>query len=775
MFAGLADHLWQSSWFFAAVALLAHHLRHHFALLRLWMWRIAALKFLVPFAVFHAAGKWMGFPVPYSDHGPPRQIVDALAALAPLASPVRMQGWTLPQTLFSIAVAVPIVVACVRRARERISLEGERARTEAARREADIDDVLPRPGFWGSLLLTLGAATTIAMPVLAGAVSDRLERLAKLRANSAALLEVPIDMTTAAPGMGTRYRVSADARGVLIRNVNIHDLVALAYGLDWIEVINPQMISTDDPDPQSWIISPRYDVRVSAAVPEPDEFDPHALRYSLTRYLAERFGLELYLNGKCQPPCGRYGVPMSADPGFTAAASPARKQLQRFLAALGTGERTALQAFAATGMSPRYRDFPRFEEALYMHKQSGGADVLELTENPPNHLKGWLRAREAEDILAFEFEVEPSAPHRMVAFQVDMKKPPAKFLRPRLPEPVAIRALYAEAVYREMTSKFSGAVLVKRGDKVLLRKAYGLADRERSSPNTIDTRFRTASVTKMFTAVAVLRLVQDGRIKLDDTIGKLLPAVAKRPIARATIHQLLTHTSGAADVFGPRYAKHQRELRTHMDYVKMFGDDALRSEPGTRYEYSSLGFILLGAMIERVTGKSYYDYVQRVVFDPAGMTRTGTLPEDVHVEGRAFGYDRPPGSRERISAMPFLDYRSLSACGAYSTVDDLARFIDSVRSSRLLNERFTRLLLEPKQKIWDDRSYAYGFTIENRTGQGRWIGHGGNDHGMNAEVWFSSETGYVVIVLSNFDPPAATQLASFAMVRLPTKLATDNP
>jgi D-alanyl-D-alanine carboxypeptidase len=662
---------------------------------------------------------------------------------------------------------VPVLAICVRWWRKQIPLEEERARAEAARRELDVDDVLPRPGFWSALLMTLLASIAVALPLLSGAVDDGLERLAKLRTNAAALLEAPIDMTKAEPGMGARYRVDADARGVLIRNVSVHDLIAIAYGIGRSEVINPQMISTDDPAAQSWINWPRYDVRVSAAVPEPDDFDPHALRRSVTRYLAERFGLELYLDGKCQPPCGRYGMPMIEDPSLTAASSPARKQLLGFFAALNSGDRETLQRFASTGVSPRYQDFPRFDEALFMHKQTGGIDALEVTGTGATRLQGWLRAREAEAILAFTFDVEPVAPHRMLDFHVEFKTPPAKFLRPRLPEGFAIRALYAEAVYREMTDKFAGAVLVKRGDKVLLRKSYGLADREMKIPNTIDTRFRTASVTKMFTAVAVLRLVQDGRIRLDDPIGKLLPAVARKPIARATIHQLLTHSSGAGDVFGPRYAEHQRELRTHLDYVKMFGDDALRSEPGTRYEYSNLGFILLGAMIERVTGKTYYDYVQRVVFDPAGMTRTGTLPEDVRVEGRAVGYDRPPGTREWVSAMPFLDYRSLSACGAYSTVDDIARFIDAVRANRLLNERFTRLLLEPRQKIRDGRSYAYGFTIENEPGQGLWIGHNGSDHGMNAEVWFSPETDYLLVVLSNFDPPAATQLSHFATVRLP--------
>jgi D-alanyl-D-alanine carboxypeptidase len=775
MLTGLVDHLWQSLWVFGAIALLTSIVRRHFALLRLWMWRLAAFKFLVPFALLYALGGWIGFSVPSSDQGPPARLVDALATVAPLASPARVHDWTALQSLLGLAIAFPAVVICMRWLRRRMSVEDQFVQREAARRERDIDDWLPRPGFWCSVLLTTCAAAAVVLPVLAGAVDDRLDRLVKLRTNTAALLEAPVDMVKAAPGMGSRYRVKADARGVLIRNVRVRDLVAIAHGVRHVTVSNTPMITPDEPDPRSWIDWPRYDVRVSAAVPEPDDFDPHALRQSVTRYLGEKFGLEIYLNSKCQPPCGRYGLPMIEDPRITAASSPVRKQLLGFFTALNSGDRLALQRFANTGVSPRYRDFSRFDEALFMHKQTGGIDALEISEAGTARLRGWLRAREAEAILAFTFEVEPAAPHRMLDFHVEFKTPPAKFLRPRLPETFAIRALYAEAVYREMTEKFSGAVLVKRGDKVLLRKAYGLADRELKIPNTLDTRFRTASVTKMFTAVAVLRLVQDGRIRLDDTIGKLLPAVAKKPIALATIHQLLTHTSGAGDLFGPRYTEHQRELRTHMDYVKMFGGDALHSEPGTRYEYSNFGFILLGAMIERVTRKSYYDYVERVVFEPAAMTRTGTLPEDVRVEGRAVAYDRPPGTREWISAMPFLDYRSLSACGAYTTVDDLARFIDAVRTNRLLNEKFTRLLLEPKQKIWDGRSYAYGFTVDHEPGKDLWIGHNGTDHGMNAEVWFSPKTDYLLIVLSNFDPPAATQLAHFAMARLPLSLATSHP
>src|SRR5688500_15001896 len=123
MLASLADHLWQSTWSVGAIALLAFTVRHGTALLRLWMWRIAALKFLVPFAWLFAIGEWLGFSVPYPDRGPPDILVHALAVLTPLASPARAYGWTLLQTLLAIAVAVPVVAACARSLHRRIRLE----------------------------------------------------------------------------------------------------------------------------------------------------------------------------------------------------------------------------------------------------------------------------------------------------------------------------------------------------------------------------------------------------------------------------------------------------------------------------------------------------------------------------------------------------------------------------------------------------------------------------------------------------------------------------
>ena len=162
----------------------------------------------------------------------------------------------------------------------------------------------------------------------------------------------------------------------------------------------------------------------------------------------------------------------------------------------------------------------------------------------------------------------------------------------------------------------------------------------------------------MFTAVAILQLVEAGKVKLTAPLGTYLPDYPNRDVAtKVTIHQLLTHTGGTGDIFGPDFDAHRNELRTLADYVKLYGKRGLEFEPGSRWAYSNYGFILLGAVIEKVTGHSYYDYVQQHIYAPAGMTRSGSLPEDQAVADRSIGYTKPPGTtawapEHRHAALP---------------------------------------------------------------------------------------------------------------------------
>ena len=240
----------------------------------------------------------------------------------------------------------------------------------------------------------------------------------------------------------------------------------------------------------------------------------------------------------------------------------------------------------------------------------------------------------------------------------------------RMTQADALKALSARADRLAGEDEFSGAVLVAKDGRVLFSRAYGLADRERRIPNTVRTRFRIGSMNKMFTAVAILQLVEAGKVKLTAPLGTYLPDYPNRDVAtKVTIHQLLTHTGGTGDIFGPEFDAHRKQLRALADYVKLYGKRGLEFEPGSRWAYSNYGFILLGVVIEKVTGQSYYDYVQAHVYAPAGMTRSGSLPEDQPVPDRSIGYTKPPGTTAWAPNTDTLPYRGTSAGGGYSTVE----------------------------------------------------------------------------------------------------------
>ena len=316
---------------------------------------------------------------------------------------------------------------------------------------------------------------------------------------------------------------------------------------------------------------------------------------------------------------------------------------------------------------------------------------------------------------------------------------------------------------------FSGAVLVTRDGHTLFEGAYGLADRERQIPNTPLTQFRVGSMNKMVTAVAVLQLVQEGKLRLDAPLATYLPDYPNADLAsQVTAHHLLTHTGGTGDIFGPQFTAYRSELRTTDDYLRLYGTRGLQFEPGARHVYSNYGFMLLGAVIERLGGTSYYDHIAARVLTPAEMTATSSAPEDSVVPGRSIGYMRQAGAL--VSNAPTLPYRGTPAGGGYSTVGDLARFAIALQGHRLLDPAHTALLLSGKVAVGTAFSYAYGF-IDRVVAGRRFVGHSGGAPGMNGELAFEPTGGYVVVVLSNFDPPAAQQMAAFILSRLPATTA----
>jgi D-alanyl-D-alanine carboxypeptidase len=329
-----------------------------------------------------------------------------------------------------------------------------------------------------------------------------------------------------------------------------------------------------------------------------------------------------------------------------------------------------------------------------------------------------------------------------------------------------VAVLRARLEAATQADEFSGAVLITRNGHTVFEGAYGLADRERNTPNALSTQYRVGSMNKMLTAVAVLQLVQAGRLRLDATLGTYLPDYPNADVAsKVTLHHLLTHTGGMGDIFGPQFTANRLELRDPGDYVRLYGTRGLQFTPGTQWVYSNYGFMLLGAVIERVSGLRYDDYVATRILAPAGMMATGAAPEDSFVPSRSLGYMWQGGAL--VSNAPTLPYRGTPAGGGYSTVADFARFATAVRQHKLLDPTHTALLIGGKITMGQSIvKYAYGFIDRVQAGK-RLVGHGGAAPGMSGELSFEPGGGYTVVVLSNFDPPAAARIEAFILSSLP--------
>lgn len=343
--------------------------------------------------------------------------------------------------------------------------------------------------------------------------------------------------------------------------------------------------------------------------------------------------------------------------------------------------------------------------------------------------------------------------------------PPGAVRPAKLALPALIEAIEARAASRAAEDQFSGAILVAQRGRVLFQKAYGLADRANRKPNSLDTQFRFGSMGKMFTAVAIMQLVEKGKIDLEAPIGRYLADYPNQDTAtKVTVAHLLSHTGGTGDIFGPDFNRNKASLRSTKDYVDLYGNRAPEFAPGSRQSYSNYGFILLGRIVEQVSGLRYDDYIQRHIFKPVGMASTGNRPESEVLPNRAVSYT---GSGARLkSAQDTLPLNGTAAGGGYSTVRDFNRFVGGLTSHRLLRRETLRKLIDGGVKMADGQfaGFDFGETVPDA---GRFIGHGGGAPGMSGLLQHFLNSGVTLIVLANRDPGTAESIAMFAVHRLP--------
>jgi CubicO group peptidase (beta-lactamase class C family) len=328
--------------------------------------------------------------------------------------------------------------------------------------------------------------------------------------------------------------------------------------------------------------------------------------------------------------------------------------------------------------------------------------------------------------------------------------------------PTADVARMEQLIKAYVPSRFMGSVLVAQNGKVLLDKGYGFANLEWEVPNTPTTKFRLGSITKQFTAASILLLEERGKLKVEDPVKKYMP---NAPAAwdKITIFHVLTHTSGIPSFTGfSDYESHEAQAMTPGKLVEWFRDKPLEFEPGTKWNYSNSGYVLLGYLIEKISGESYSDFVQQNIFTPLGMKDSGYDSNSAIIAHRAAGYT--PGKSNPVNAGFVHMSIPFSAGALYSTTEDLLRWEQGLFGGKVLKpESLTKMTTPFKQ------DYAFGLGVSTQSGH-KMIAHDGGIEGFNTALAYYPDDKLVVAVLANLNGPAGQIAGNLAKVALGEKV-----
>jgi len=442
--------------------------------------------------------------------------------------------------------------------------------------------------------------------------------------------------------------------------------------------------------------------------------------------------------------------------------TPAGARMRELIEVVNQGGDAALAAFVENRIAPAYLGDAGAGELtsflLRMHDLHGTLTFHSERRFParpmPDGIVAIVRTERSQRWLGIMITIEPAAPHRIASLMFNAARPPVDAVdRTPIDEEGLARELDAHLAPLAAQQAFSGSVLVARGDRVLFARGYGQADRAKGLPNRPETRFGLSSMGKMFTAVAIAQLAEQGKLSLDDPLGKhlgrgWLSATDRKAI---TLRQLLSHTAGTGDYLAdPRFTGARGKYRRVDDYKPLFADAQLAFPPGTRYQYSNSGYILLGAVIEKVGGRPYADTVRSEIWGPSGMTATGCPDVADGDAGIAVGYyqDREGDQlvwRNTLSTVPRFGG---PAGGCVSTVLDLQRFERALRGGTLVSAAMLESLWTDSGPGGARSGYGLGFDVGGTPGD-RVAGHGGSFPGAYGVFDIYRDRDALVVVLSN--------------------------
>ena len=385
--------------------------------------------------------------------------------------------------------------------------------------------------------------------------------------------------------------------------------------------------------------------------------------------------------------------------------------------------------------------------------ESGGYRVAEVTENKPDRVTALVVAGKTDSWYDLTMVLDKQ--DKIAGIGVGPAPPSEATLPKGLSDAAMTSDINAHADKLAKAGLVSGILIIARDGKPIVTRTDGFADREKKIAFTPATQFTLGSMGKMFTAAAVGQLVDQGKLSYDDVVGKFFPQFGNKTIReKATVGMLLSHTAGMKDFLGKRSPEMMKNgVKRAAEFIPLYENDEPRFDPGTSWAYSNAGLALAGAIVEKVSGEDYPDYIRKHIFEPAGMKDSD--PNNI------------PGPRPHL-VMPYThmskegpgtDWHEAEhdigspAGGAISTAADLVHFADALRNGKLVSKATFEKMTQPHGH---SPRGVYGYAMEIADVYSRTVvGHGGGFPGVSTHLYMVLDSPYTVVVLANQDPPAS--------------------
>jgi len=438
------------------------------------------------------------------------------------------------------------------------------------------------------------------------------------------------------------------------------------------------------------------------------------------------------------------------------------ERVRQVLDAVNSGDPARIEALVKEAFGGPFREVP-LEDHLGalggLYDGSRGLDFYGMRRyadpSPANRVVVIAKNRLTGGWQGLTLTFDGTPEERITGIQIQPARPPKG--TPPLPELTAEQAKAELDAFLDRLAEaeaFSGTALLAKDGQVVFEAARGIADRNHGVPVRLDSKLNLGSMDKMFTAVVIGQLVDEGKLSFEDPVSKFLGGKGwtKADLSKVRIEHLLSHTSGLGSYFNDDYQRMARQrLRKVDDYKPLVAGETLAFEPGTRWQYSNTGFLLAGAVIEAVTGKDYFDVVRERVYARVGMANSDSYDIDLVVPNLAIGYSRErtaSGARWRANTFEHV-IRGGPAGGGYSTARDLLAFAEAMRKGKLVSAATAERLWSAKPDL-QSPDYGYGFGV-GKDALGPRVGHSGGFPGIASVLDIYPDTGWTVVVLSNVD------------------------